>query len=325
MKGPTMSAMNRFDPEIVALFEAAAATATAEPAMTAPERGDVRGLREMINNGLGVIPRPPATNVEVTSYTAETSDGSSLELRWYTCRDDDATGRPAVVYFHGGGRIAGKVEHYDGVVQHYVAETGTPMLQVEYRLAPEHPGSAAQEDGLAAITWLVDNARELRVDADRIGVMGDSGGGGVAAGTAILARDHDIHVAKQILIYPMLDDRNTRPDPHLEGLVTWTHETNWTGWHAVLGDTIGTEGVSPVAAPGRLTNFSGLPSAYIEVGDLDIFRDESMAFAQGLFAAGVPCELHINAGVIHGHDLMSFELGASLRSHAARCRAIKTL
>ncbi len=320
-----MPAMDRFDPEIVALFETRAAASAATPATAIPLRGDALGLREMIDTGLSAIPRPQTTNVEVTSHAAQTSDGSSLELRWYVRGDDEATDRPAVVYFHGGGRIAGKLDHYDGVIQHYVGETGTPMLLVDYRLAPEHPGSTAQEDGLVAIKWLMANADELRVDENRIGVMGDSGGGGVAAGTAILAREHDVHIAQQILVYPMLDDRNTSPDPQLEGLVTWSHDTNWTGWNAVLGDTIGTDDVSPVAAPGRLENFDGLPSAYIEVGDLDIFRDESIAFAQGLFRAGIKCELHVNAGIMHGHDMLSFDMDVTQRSLAARCRAIRAL
>lgn len=319
-----MSAMDRFDPEILALFTDAAAAAGARDSKI-HERGDVQGLREMIDAGLGNIPRPSVTNVSASSHFVQTPDGARLELRWYACEEDASADRPAIVYFHGGGRIAGTVDHYDGVVRHYVRETNVPMLQVDYRLAPEHTGTTAQEDGLLGIQWLIEHADELRVDPERIGVMGDSGGGGVAAGTAILARDRGVGVAKQILVYPMLDDRNTEPDPQLEGLVSWTHDTNWTGWNAVLGDSIGSDKVSPVTAPARLSNFAGLPSTYIEVGDLDIFRDESIAFAQGLFRAGVQCELHVNAGVMHGHDAMSFDMRVTQRTLADRRRAIKTL
>jgi acetyl esterase/lipase len=320
-----MSTVDRFDPEILALFTAASSTTTDNPEFVMPERGDALGLRAMIDAGLAVIPRPAVAGVSGDSYAAESQDGTTVELRWYAREDDESTDRAAVVYFHGGGRVGGRMDHYDGVIRHYVQETGVPMLQVEYRLAPEHTGTAAPEDGFAGFQWLIRHAGELRVDPARIGIMGDSGGGGVAAGTAILAREKGIPVAKQILIYPMLDDRTTITDPALDGLATWTPDTNWTGWHAVLGDSIGTENVSPIAAPGRLENFAGLPPAYIEVGDLDIFKDESISYAQGLHHAGIPCELHVNAGVIHGHDLMSFDMQVTQRSIAGRCRAISTI
>lgn len=320
-----MSAVDRFDPEILALFAAASSSTTENPGFTMPARGDALGLRAVIDAGLAVIPRPAVAGITATSYVVDSEDGARVELRWYSREDDERTDRPAVVYFHGGGRIGGRIDHYDGVIRHYVGETNVPMLQVEYRLAPEHTGTAAAEDGFAGLQWLMDHAGELRVDPARIGVMGDSGGGGVAAGTAILARDNGVGVARQILIYPMLDDRTTTPDPALEGLATWTTDTNWTGWHAVLGDAIGGENVSPIAAPGRLENFAGLPPAYIEVGDLDIFKDEAMSFAQRLHHAGIPCELHVHAGVIHGHDLMNFEMVVTQRTIADRCRAISML
>lgn len=320
-----MSAVDRFDPEILALFTAAANATTENPEFAMPERGDALGLRSVIDAGLAVIPRPDVAGVSTDSYWVERHDGAGMEVRWYSRDDDARADRAAIVYFHGGGRVAGTIDHYDGVIRHYVRETNVPMLLVDYRLAPEYTGTAAQEDGFAGLQWLAGHAKDLRVDPFRIGLMGDSGGGGVAAGTAILARDNGAGVAKQILIYPMLDDRTTVTDPALDGLATWTPDTNWTGWHAVLGDSIGGADVSPVAAPARLDDFSGLPPAYIEVGDLDIFRDESMSYAQRLHHAGIPCELHVNAGVIHGHDLMSFDMQLTRRTIADRCRAISTL
>lgn len=320
-----MSAVDRFDPEILALFTAAASATTGNSEFTMPERGDALGLRAVIDAGLAVIPRPAVAGVSADSHGARRPDGTSLDMRWYSREDDDREDRAAIVYFHGGGRVAGKIAHYDGVVRHYVQQTNVPILLVEYRLAPEHTGTAAQEDGLAALQWLIHHAGDLQVDPARIGLMGDSGGGGVAAGTAILARDNGIGVAKQILIYPMLDDRTTVPHPATDGLATWTPDTNWTGWHAVLGEGIGSADVSPVAAPGRLENFSGLPPAYVEVGDLDIFKDESISYAQGLHHAGIPCELHVHAGVIHGHDLMSFDMQLTQRTIAERCRVMSAL
>jgi acetyl esterase/lipase len=123
---------------------------------------------------------------------------------------------PAVLYLHGGGMISGSVAIYDGPVSHYVSNSGVSMLAVDYRLAPEHPYPVPVEDCYAGLRWLAEHADELGVDPARIAVMGDSAGGGLAAAVALLARDRGgPELAAQILIYPMLDDRNTAPDPEI--------------------------------------------------------------------------------------------------------------
>jgi acetyl esterase/lipase len=150
------------------------------------------------------------------------------------------------------------------------------------------------EDVYSAISCLIAHAKELGVDGRRIAVMGDSGGGAPAAGAAILARDRNVLLAGQILIYPMLDDRQPNCDRALEPFLTWTYDDNFTAWSAALGEACGTDDVAPTAAPARLTDFRGLPATYLDVGDLDILRDEGIAFAQSLARAGVPVELHVH-------------------------------
>ncbi|OYD70397.1 alpha/beta hydrolase [Rhodococcus sp. OK302] len=320
-----MSTMNMMDPELAAVCAALASEAMANGAMTIPERGDALGLRAVLETGMAAVPSPPSTGVSVSSHFAPTPDGSEIELRFYSTDTGTTTDRPAVVYLHGGGMISGKLDHYDGIVRYYVQESNVPLLLVDYRLAPEQTGTALAEDGFTGLQWLVDHADELGVDPARIAVMGDSGGGGVAAGTVILARDRGVPIAKQILIYPMLDDRNTEPDPILEGAVAWTHDNNWTSWRAVLGADFGSDRVSPIAAPARLEDFAGLPPTYIEVGELDIFREESIAYARRLYEVGISCELQVLPGVIHGHDRMSLDIGVTRRTLADRCRVIADL
>jgi acetyl esterase/lipase len=155
--------------------------------------------------------------------------------------------------------------------------------------------------------------------------MGDSGGGGPTAGAAILARDRNVPLARQVLVYPMLDDRNTRPGAIPVEILTWDYDKNWTGWHCLLGDAIGGGNVSPVAAPGRLTNFAGLAPAYIDVGDLDIFRDEGIAYAAGLARAGVPVELHVHPGAPHGFERIAPDSGVARRAMADRLRAVAAI
>ncbi|BBY86941.1 alpha/beta hydrolase [Mycolicibacterium tokaiense] len=286
-----------------------------------PARGDWRTLRNLTNMAIEVdfANAAPAPDVTYERHSVLTRDDASLELRWYT-KAGSSPGS-ALVYVHGGGMICGSLENYDPVVRQYVQWTGVPFLAVEYRLAPEHPGEIPARDVLAALKWLREHAESLGVDLHRIAIMGDSGGGGVGAGAAILARDAGVELAAQILIYPMLDDRNTTPDPHIAPLATWTYDMNYTGWHALLGDAVGTDRVSPVAAPARLTDHHGLAPAYIEVGTLDIFRDESIRYAKSLMQAGVDTELHVHPGSPHGHEWIgSTELGA--RCNADRIRVI---
>ncbi|MDP4502247.1 alpha/beta hydrolase [Nonomuraea turcica] len=310
------------DPEIAAVLMAQAQTMAD---VTLPERGDAIGLRAMIDETLKMAfdALPDTPDVTMTPCTATATDGAAIPMRWYT-HAGSRTGA-AVVYIHGGGMICGSLDNYDRLVRHYVQLTGVPFLAVGYRLAPEFPGTTPAEDSFAGVRWLFDHAGELGVDHARIALMGDSGGGGVGAAAAILARDNGVRLARQILIYPMLDDRNTKPDPVLAPMAVWTYDNNYTGWKALLGDALGTPSVPPVAAPARLRDFAGLAPAYIEVGDLDIFRDESIVYAGKLLAAGISCELHVHPGAPHAHDWLNPNADISKRVVADRVRVIAAL
>jgi acetyl esterase/lipase len=311
------------DPELAPVLAARAAEASAA-GMVPPARGDALALRAVTDEALRVKYRtlPAAPDVTVTPFTVGTDDGAEIEVRWYA----SARGRPgpAIVYLHGGGMIAGQLDHYDPLVRHYVQLTGVPFLAVGYRLAPEHRGTVPARDTYRALRWLVDRAGEVGIDPARVALMGDSAGGGLAAGAAILARDDGVHLARQILIYPMLDDRKT-VDPHLADLATWTYDNDYTAWHALLGDEFGQASVSPVAAPARLTDFAGLPPAYVEVGELDVFRDEDIAYAQSLLRAGVPCELHVHPGAPHGFEWIEPDSALTRRAVTDRVRVITSL
>jgi acetyl esterase/lipase len=314
----------QLDPELAPAMAALAAQAAAAPR---PARGDWQGVRAAATAGLAYMANltPASSAVTRTSFSTLTRDGDAqIELRWYA-----PAGRSpgsAVVYTHGGGMIAGSVELYDSLVSWYAAETGVPFLSVEGRLAPEATGpTTLAEDAFSGLTWLVDHAAQLGVDPDRIALMGDSGGGGPTAGAAILARDRGVPLAKQILVYPMLDDRNTTPGPIPPELLTWSYDNNYTGWYTLLGEAIGTAAVSPVAAPGRLADFTALAPAYIEVGDLDIFRDESLAYAAGLGRAGVPLELHLHPGAPHGFERFVPDSDVARQAMADRARAVVTI
>lgn len=310
---------SRLDPEIAAGL---ASLSSAGPA-PAIERGDWRSLRKAGNAGQAYMASitPSAEGVKRTTFHTNAPDGAVIQLRWYEPRE--RIPGPAVVYAHGGGMVLGGLDSYDTLLDWYAANSGVPFLSVDYRLAPESGGEALAEDVYAALLWVHDHAGEMEVDRTRIAAMGDSGGGAPAAGSAILARDRELPLAQQILIYPMLDDSNTEPDPSLVDTATWSYDNNWTAWAAVLGEDC--RDVSAIAAPARLERADGLAPLYIEVGDLDIFRDEDIAFAMKLAAAGVPVELQVRRGAPHGFDRLAPEASVTVRAFADRVRVLRSL
>jgi len=267
---------------------------------------------------------PNPGDVSQNVYHTKTPDGHNLEMTWFT-KNGTSTSGPAVVHIHGGGMILASVPQYNFQLNALVSATSVPFLSVEYRYAPEHPAPTLVEDCFVALTWLRDNASSLGVDPTRIGIYGDSGGGGIAAGLALLARDRAFSppIAKQVLIYPMLDDRNTVADPAMLPFIGWSYDDNLTGWAALLGkDNIGTETVSQYAAPARAKDVSRLPPTYIDVGELDIFRDEDVEYARRLMASGISVELHVHPGVPHAWEFFAPNADVSRRAKSDRTRAI---
>jgi acetyl esterase/lipase len=311
------------DPEVAAGLAALSEKIGEVPPMPV---GDVAARRTMYDpmQRMMLTQLPAPSDVVSKDYKTTTTDGAQLLLRWYAPHRSASKG-PAILYIPGGGMICSGVEIYDVPIARYVSATGVPFLSVEYRRAPEFPAPTPVTDCCAGLQWLVANAPELGVDTDRIAVMGDSGGGGIAASLAIYARDEGgPAIAKQILVYPMLDDRNTAPDPELTPFATWTYDDNITGWDALLGSARGGPDVSAYGAAARLQDFTALPPAYIEIGELDIFRDESIAYALKLLAAGISTELHVHPGVPHAFEAFVPSADVSRRSAEDRHRTLKS-
>lgn len=281
-------------------------------------RGDIEGRRAAfaaLMDAGGEVPEFPDVTVEEAHTTSH--DGATVPLRIYR-RSGEQPGS-LHVYFHGGGMILGTLDMYEVTIKNYVSQTGVPIVAPEYRLAPEHPFPTPVEDCYAAFEWAADNAGELGVDPERIVVGGDSAGGNLAAAVALMARDRGgPALAAQLLIYPMLDDTNLEPDPALGDMLTWTYDDNHTGWAAYLGDSFGTDGVSPYAAPARARDLAGLPRTFLDVGGNDIFRDEDLEYAARLWRAGVPTELHVYPGGPHGYESLAAQTDIGRRTLLAR-------
>lgn len=237
------------------------------------------------------------------------------------CRPAAATfPTPAIYHTHGGGMILG--DYRTGLEDqlNLAQSIGAAVVSVEYRLAPEAPHPAPVEDCYAGLVWTAEHADELNIDPDRIVITGASAGGGLAAAVALLARDRGgPALFGQMLLCPMLDDRNDTPSAvQMAGLGVWTQADNAFGWDALLGAARGSDAVPPYAAPARATDLSGLPPAFIDVGSAETFRDEDVTYASRIWQAGGRAELHVWPGGFHGFDIMAPDAAVSQDARSAR-------
>jgi acetyl esterase/lipase len=195
---------------------------------------------------------------------------------------------------------------------------------VDYRLSPETAYPGPLEDCYAALKWFSENATELGVDAGNIAIAGGSAGGGLTAGLALLSRDRGgPAIAFQAPLYPMIDDRNITPSSYeFTEPRFWSREKNEFGWEAYLGPLYRGD-VPYYAAPARAENLAGLPPTYTLVGELDLFRDETIDYCTRLMQAGVPVELHVYAGCYHGFD-MFLNTAVGWRAEAEIIGVLKT-
>jgi len=270
------------------------------------------------------LPMPQVENCGV-DWDEHSFEGpaSTIGVRIYRPRSVDGP-LGCIFHIHGGGYVGGSVAEVEFLHRPLAAELGCAIISVDYRLAPETAFPGNIEDCYAALAWTFGHASEHGIDKSRIGLMGESAGGGLCAALALMARDRGDHaLAFQHLIYPMLDDRTCVSEPNLySGEFIWHAENNLFGWTALLGEEPGGQGVSPYASPARASDLSGLPPTFIGTAALDLFVDENIEFARRLNRAGVPTELHVYPGGMHGFDIMPVG-DVATAAQAARLAALK--
>jgi len=276
---------------------------------------------------LRTLPRPESltTDVEARAMLIRSRNGAiDIPIRTYRPQTDGAL--PSILHIHGGGFVLGSAKDSASVHTALASTLRCAIVSVDYRLAPEtiFPGNI--EDCYDALAWMFAHASTEGFDTTRIGVMGESAGGGLAASLALLARDRgEFPLAFQHLIYPMLDDRTcTRPPHPIAGEFIWDAHNNHFGWEALLGHAPGLPDVSPYAAASRAEDLAGLPPTFIGVGALDLFVDEDLDYARRLNRAGVPLELHVYPGAYHGFNLAPDAVVAS-EARGDSLRALRRL
>ena len=227
------------------------------------------------------------------------------DVRCLLYQPESATGTTAgYLHLHGGGYVMGSPEGSIAMNNLIVKTLGVTVLSSSYRLAPEYLATEALDDAYLALGWLHEHSNELGIDPLRIGIGGESAGGGLAAALAIHARDQgEYPICHQHLTYPMLDDRtgtDASPGDPLTGEFVWTRASNRFGWTSYLGD------LTPAApyVPARLEEFKNLPPTWVHTVTMDLFRDENILYAQKLLSAGVPTELIVSKGGCHGFQMV---------------------
>jgi acetyl esterase/lipase len=263
---------------------------------------DLPKLREVIERFNAPL---RAALPQVPEVTVSDHDAGGVRVRTYS-HADRAPGSAALLWIHGGGMVVGTIDADDFTCKSWAKRYGCLVASVDYRLAPEHPYPAHVDDCYAALQWLVAQVEGFGIDPARIAIGGASAGGGLAAATAIVARDRgEVPLCFQYLQYPMLDDRGeTASTREITCPNIWNGTINAQAWAMYLGDRVGRADVPLYAAPARATldDLRGLPPAYIDVGELDPFRDEDIGYATKLLQAGVPCELHVTPGAYHASE-----------------------
>jgi len=261
----------------------------------------------------------PDLTVSVHTYSGP---GGDLSLRLYRPHDAASLG-PGLIYIHGGGMIMGDLDSQDENMREAATALGIPIASIDYRKAPEHPYPAAPEDCYAGVCWVFEHATDLGMDISNIGLMGASAGGGLALAVALMLRDRNGPALKYLLpIYPMIDDRHATASSHeVVDIGIWDRAGSIEAWNWYLG---GAE-ADAYAAPARAADLSGLPPSYIDVGDLDLFRDEDITLAQRLSAAGVPVEFHLWTGAYHASELFAPKARLSEQIWATRYQAIRRM
>lgn len=224
-------------------------------------------------------------------------------------RPESGQNGAALFWIHGGGLILGNPGLNDRECHAWARDLGLVVVSAGYRLASRHPFPAALDDLYASWRWLQGAAGELGVDPARIVVSGQSAGGGLAA--SLVQRIHDQggeQPAGQALLCPMLDDR-TAARRELDAIKhrLWNNRSNRAGWSCYLGMEAGATSVPDYAVAARRGDLTGLPSAWIGVGDVDLFHDENALYAERLREAGVRCELEVVPGGHHGFELLSWD------------------
>ena len=271
-----------------------------------------------VNNPPATLTPSPRTAADAVRVEQLVIPGyvDSVQARLYRpMASAEAKKLAAVLYFHGGGFIAGTLDDAEVPARFIAAHANVVVLSVAYSLAPAHPFPAAPEDAHAAAMWLLENAKALKVDAQRIATAGDDAGGNLAAALAMIARDRNgPTIAAQVLIGPMLDPSMTQLGDAKQLRSDLLPETCADCYSQYLPRT--TARLHPYASPLESRRLRGLPPALVLTAECDVLHKEAECYARALITAGVPTQVtrfKVRHGELHKHAALLKEAADFLR------------
>ena len=242
--------------------------------------------------------------------------GRQIRVRIYRPRRE-VSQVPGILWLHGGGYSLGLPELNADMYKNLIGTRDCVIVAPDYRLSVEAPYPAALHDSYDALLWMKEHAAELGIRTDQLMVGGESAGGGLSAALALYARDlGEVKLAFQMPLYPMIDDRMQGESAQGNNAPIWDSASNGWAWQLYLGELHGREDVPPYAAAARATDYGGLPPTVTFVGELEPFRDETVAYVENLRAAGVPVRFERYAGCYHAFDMMCPRADVSRRATA---------
>lgn len=220
---------------------------------------------------------------------------------------------PALIYYHGGGYVVGNPESYLGVIQKFIETRPCVVITPDYRKALQAPFPAAFDDCYDTLLWVKKNADAIGVYDTGFIIAGHSAGGGLTAAVTLKARDtHDVNIAFQMPVYPMLDHRQITESAKDNDAPTWNSKTNAMGWKLYLKDLVEQNKEIPAyASPALNKDYTHFPPTITFVGDLEPFKDETIAYVEALKSKDIPVEFKLYKGCFHGFDIVSSTAGIS--------------
>jgi acetyl esterase len=276
------------DPEIQPLLDMMNETPLPDPTTTEPA---------VFRSLMAAIPVENPTPVAEVSDSVVPGPAHEIPVRIY--QPAGAGPHPLLMYFHGGGWVLCDLDTHDELCRQLCNGIDAVVVSVDYRLAPEAKFPAAPEDCYAATCWAVEQAAQWQADGSRLCVAGDSAGGNLAAAVSLMARDQDgPTISHQLLIYPVTERNFDTPSytENGDGYYLTRDMMQWFWDHYLANDE---QASDPIAAPLH-GNLAGLPTATVITAEYDPLRDEGIAFAEALQAAGVDVEHRLFEGMIHG-------------------------
>ena len=239
--------------------------------------------------------------VQLPKIINQTIPGPAGEIPIRIYIPEESKVLPVTLFYHGGGWVQGNLDSHDNVVRYMAARSGSILVAVDYRLAPENPFPAAVEDAYAALKWVAGNAKLFSGDPSKIAVMGDSAGGNLSAVVSLMARDKNgPKISRQILVYPATNLKTLDTDSYMffgEGFMLTRKEIEWFRAHYLPNKS---DWSNPMASPLLAKDHSNLPPATIITAQMDPLSDEGKQYADKLEQSGVEVRYHRFEGMIHG-------------------------